>query len=369
MKSECFSWITQILNKIRGNNDDYFAYEDETSILLKKRPLLLQPPKPQPRRRRPPILRYFCPKNLRLYIIDGDSEKECKLPGGGFKNATFVASCNGLVLLSSTHRDRIQYGVFNPLSDEAITIIQPPAGIPTPQPCAFFFHPGAKEHRILAVGGKRDPDLGYEYQIYSFQTRRWRPIANPYFRFRPWKSELDSVDGSPAAANGALHWYTGVITVFDVMSEELTVKVLPFVDYLLKLVYFNGYLVTRGEEEELCFCVVGRREAAVEVWVLEDYGKWRWCRKWKIDLSWDASKYPVMEPRCVTASYHVVRVVGFEKDEVVLFWRHRGLFVYNLNFRSVERVWMKKQEMSKDYCRQIYYDHYCGFAPYNVARD
>lgn len=170
------------------------------------------------------------------------------------------------------------------------------------------------------------------------------------------------MEANAAVVNNALHWYEGAnntIMVFDVVTEVFEEKVLPFEDYLKKLHYFEGYLSKKGDE--LRFCVVGRREPAMEMWVLEDYGRWSWCREFRVDLDWDLVEFPVVEP-FVIASYHIVRVVGFHEDEVMLFWRHRGLFVYNLRLRRVERVWSKKLELPQE-CRPLYYDLYCGFAP------
>lgn len=354
MGSECFSWMNQIFNKIRGyyfNNGDS---GDQTSI----EPLL------EKLRQRTLIIRYFCPKTLKLYIIDGNKEKECKPRGlNDFQNPAFVATCGGLVLLSSARGDETRFAVFDPLSSEArIEIVGSPR-IPAAQACAFFLHPSEKELRILAVGGRDERGL-HEYVIYSFGTRTWRQTKKPYFRFRPrcyWKSG-NSVEANAAVSNNALHWYEGssnLIVAFDMVSEEFDARALPFEDYLRKLHYFEGYLST--SRDELRFCVIGRREAAMEVWCLEEYGSWRWCKKFTVDLSWDLVEFPVIEP-FVIASYHIVRVVGFDEDEVVLFWRHRGLFVYNLRVGRVERVWAKKLELSED-CRPLYYDLYCGFAP------
>ncbi|KAH6819004.1 hypothetical protein C2S51_002607 [Perilla frutescens var. frutescens] len=373
MKSQCYSWITHLYNKLTRNDHDHDHYDDETSILLKKRPLLRSPKltnnlicEDRPVilsyffDERPLILRYLFPKYLRLFIIDGNSEKECNLKGVDSSESTnFVACIDGLVLLSSTNtiNNHTRYTIFNPLHNATITTVYSPVRIQAA--CGFFFHPLAKEYRILAVGENNNGY--YEYQIYSLKSKVWRKIANPNFRLRPrncWKSE-DLVDGDAAIVNGALHWYVSdeVVMVFDMISEEISLKLLPFKEQLRRLYHFNGFIRRKGEE--LCFCAVVYREPeAIHVWGLREYEKWRWSKKFVVDLM--EYEYPLMEPCLMLVN--IVSVVGFYKDEMVVFWRHRGLFLYNLESRSVQRIWNKNLGITPT--RLPYYDQYCGFASY-----
>ncbi|CAH9124697.1 unnamed protein product, partial [Cuscuta epithymum] len=117
---------------------------------------------------RPIIIRY-CKRggedNLRLYIVNGNSEKECKVRGlNTLKGAYLVNACHGLGLISTRNLEAYtKYAVFNPLSRDRVQIVGTP-NVSASRACGIFFHPLAKEHRILAVHGRKPV---FEYHIYS----------------------------------------------------------------------------------------------------------------------------------------------------------------------------------------------------------
>ncbi|CAH9089918.1 unnamed protein product [Cuscuta epithymum] len=314
---------------------------------------------------RPIIIRYSKRRgenNLRLYIVTGNSEKECKTRGlNSLKGAYLVNACGGLALISTRNEEAYtKYAVFNPLSRDRVQIVGTP-NVSNSRACGIFYHPIAKEHRILAVYG-REPL--FEYHIYSTGSKRWRQTASPYFHYEPkrlWadgKTPYDVVDGNPAIVNQALHWHIGGVMIFDMVSEELSLRRLPFEDYMAEKDYIAFLLV---KEERLCFCVVDSKRMGIDVWVLEDYGNWSsWTKKYIASLSWDVNVFRFTEP---WATCHI-RIISIHKDELVLFWRYRGLFIYSLKAHTVRKISKKLNMHVGSYMYPRDYDNFLGFAAY-----
>ncbi|EYU26481.1 hypothetical protein MIMGU_mgv1a024112mg, partial [Erythranthe guttata] len=272
---------------------------------------------------RPLILRYFCcsgncwgPGHLRISIIDGQSEKECRIKGlKSIEEAYFVGCCNGLALFHSTTPSSLHI-VVNPSSNEIQQKIYGP--FRGGHFCGFFYHPLAKEYRILNVL-KLETDR-YEYNIYLFGAKKWRRIENPYFSRIPSQSRNVKgryrIDGNPANMNDALHWDIGEIMVFDIINEEFSIRVLPFEgDYHRGGCFVRHLLV---KDNRLCFCIVGHEAPLMDIWILEDYAKWRWVRKYIVNLDWDMNKYP-MEEGIGGVLYYLldeIRVVAIKNDEL-----------------------------------------------------
>ncbi|KAG8368947.1 hypothetical protein BUALT_Bualt15G0099300 [Buddleja alternifolia] len=160
----------------------------------------------------------------RLVIIDEKREKECKMRDlKELKYVRYVTSCNALVLLTSTLVTFKYYVLLNPLlSKGRVATID--GGTKRGHPCGFFFHPLAKEYRILfSYRGEGR----YEYHLYLFGTKTWRRTMNPYFHCEPICYKVINRGGFNG---GGLHWYINEIMVFDIISEELSMKPLPIED-------------------------------------------------------------------------------------------------------------------------------------------
>ncbi|CAH9089920.1 unnamed protein product [Cuscuta epithymum] len=318
---------------------------------------------------RPIIIRYSKRRgenNLRLYIVTGNSEKECKTRGlNSLKGAYLVNACGGLALISTRNEEAYtKYAVFNPLSRDRVQIVGTP-NVSNSRACGIFYHPIAKEHRILAVYG-REPL--FEYHIYSTGSKRWRQTASPYFHYEPkrlWadgETPYDVVDGNPAIVNQALHWHVGGVMIFDMVSEELSLRHLPFEDYMAEKKYTAFLLV---KEDRLCFCRVEYERLAIDIWVLEDYGNWSsWTKKYIASLSWDVNVFPFTDQwSTVNLTFPGIRIISIHKDQLVLFWRYRGLFIYSLKARRIRQI-CKKLNMHVSYIYPRDYDNFLGFAAY-----
>ncbi|XP_012851489.1 PREDICTED: F-box protein At3g07870-like [Erythranthe guttata] len=350
MVLECYNWLLHLFNQIIiGDN-----FDDKKKWRLS---LTLPSWSMHQIEDRPRILRYFCYGNsLRISIIDGKSEKECKMMGlESIWTAYFAGCCNGLALFELPGFSCI---VVNPLSKKSIeTISDTFLGGRT---CGFFFHPVAKEYRILNVR-KVETDE-YEYQIYLFGAKKWRKIANPYFSRRPThyrnKPNKEIVDGNPAIVNDALHWCMNeIIMVFDIIKEEFSVRPAPERSY-----YWMRNLYVK--DDQLCFCRVIHGEPLMDIWILEDYENWSWVRKYVVNLDWDMNKYPV-EKNYFPLVWIMgnIRVISIRNKELVLFWKRRGIFSYHLEFNTVEKLHLRKSKM--DDIIDTYYDWTCGFEAYN----
>ncbi|KAG8369028.1 hypothetical protein BUALT_Bualt15G0107600 [Buddleja alternifolia] len=270
----------------------------------------------------------------RIFIIDGKIKKECKLRAlKELKHAKFMGSCNGLVLFASAYYF-FKFFVFNPLSPKRrMTIInaEDPTlfhGIPHSfyfDSCGFFFHPLAKEYRILSCLQSATHN---KYYLYLFGAKMWRKTVNPSFGYHPsqYSCGRKNIYRTPAIVNGGLHWYTSErIMIFDMFTEMFSVRPLPFEESYQGGSYMCDLLV---ERDQLCCCNVGYQERAMEIWILKDYDNWSWTRKYIIDLDLDVIKYPMR------IDFTGLSVLSIHNDELILFWRNIGLFSYHLDYNN-----------------------------------
>ncbi|KAI3445470.1 hypothetical protein Pfo_002135 [Paulownia fortunei] len=349
MVLQCYTWILHLFKQIIGDRDDITAVNHILTTLPAQ--TILQWPKvykewrmltsSHQSRDRPLILRYYCDHmSMRIFIIDGKSEKEYKERAlKRLTSASFIGCCNGLVLLTSHYPS--YHIVLNPLSKKIVTTIGDP--ITRGRPCGFFFHPLAKEYRILTVQKK---ETTYEYQLYLFGAKIWRRTANPYFYCRPTyhRNGQERLISNSSIVNGVLHWYIGRIMIFDIITEEFSIKPLPFEVCFRGEVFPMHKLLVK--EDRLCFCHVGCDELVMDIWILDDYANWSWVRKYIVNLDWDMIKYPIEKDFLYVLNG--IRVVSIHKDELVLFWAYRGMFSYHLGLNEVEKIYFKKSEMDKN---------------------
>ncbi|KAL7154917.1 hypothetical protein ABFS83_03G036400 [Erythranthe nasuta] len=291
---------------------------------------------------RPLILRHFShPSYLKISISDGNSiNKECKISG---ELPSFVSCCNGLALLTlSTPKRHI---IFNPLKNENITTVYAPyrGG----EICGFFFHPHLKKYTIISVQSEYNGygyGYGYDYNLYSlFESKNWRKIAGPY-NF-PWP-----LYRNPAIVNNALHWLTNdTITVFDVITEEFSTRSLPIDKRECRI----PRLLVK-DEDRLCLCYVNCEEPVMDIWILEDYAEWSWVKKYSINLDWDMSKYPVEESFDTRWELmDKIKVISIHNNELVLYWKHRGVFYYHLELNTLEKFDFRVSLIDKLTCNDF----------------
>ncbi|KAL9174802.1 hypothetical protein ABFS82_02G074800 [Erythranthe guttata] len=117
------------------------------------------------------------------------------------------------------------------------------------------------------------------------------------------------------------------------------------------------------KDDQLCYCRVSSEEPLMDIWILEDYEKWTWVRKYVVNLNWDMNKFR-METSFVSLSCIMgdVRVISIRNNELVFIWKHRGLFSYHLKLNTVEKLHLRKSEMDGSISKC--YDLMCGFEAY-----
>ncbi|GFP98813.1 hypothetical protein PHJA_002025200 [Phtheirospermum japonicum] len=341
MVLECYTWIVHLFKKIMGGPDD-----DLTAKWLILTSSLSEYIEHQ--RSRDPrqlVLRYSGQSYYtRIFITDGKSEKECELKP--IDCADVVSFCNGLVLLTSLY-PTYHHLVFNAVSNKVTMRISPlfSGGCP----CALFFHPLAKEYRILNV--TQIKTNYYEYHLYLSGSKTWRRTANPSFNLRPpyisKNHKTERYSSNPAIANGALHWYIrgNKILAFDMIREEFCVKHLPLKGFYGKKVCCLPYVLVNEEDRLFIFCYSPK--SLVDVWVLEDYANWAWIRKYILDMDWDTIKYPISE-RLGDGPYLLsdwLVVISIHKDKLVLFLLGRGMFSYDLGNNTTEKIKLTESRM------------------------
>ncbi|CAA0824439.1 Unknown protein [Striga hermonthica] len=121
---------------------------------------------------------------------------------------------------------------------------------------------------------------GYEYHIYEFGAHKWRTILTPEDSHYPPQS-FDPL----VVTKKAMIWrHLSGFIVFDINTEKL---------------YWKGSSPLVGEPkmvvkggEDLCCCYVRYAETVVDVWVLVDYTKWLWERKYAVNFDWEKNRCP-----------------------------------------------------------------------------
>ncbi|CAA0840089.1 Unknown protein [Striga hermonthica] len=190
------------------------------------------------------------------------------------KTMEFGNTCNGLILILYSKK----HILFDPLSDRTAFATRKLPEWGTSRCCGFFYHPKAREYRLLHVTqiGKH----GYEYHIYEFGAHKWRTILTPEDSHYPPQS-FDPL----VVTNKAMIWrHLDGFIVFDINTEKLFSKGSPPPVGEPKMVVKGG--------EDLCCCYVRYAETIVDVWVLRDYKKWLWERKYAVNFDWEKNRCP-----------------------------------------------------------------------------
>ncbi|CAA0840085.1 Unknown protein [Striga hermonthica] len=114
--------------------------------------------------------------------------------------------------------------------------------------CGFFYHPLAKEYRLLHVTqiGKSS----YEYHIYEFGAHKWRTILTPKFSHYSPQSSAQLL----VTKKAMFWWKFGCFLVFDINTEKVCMKGSPPLGHHAD----SKNVVVKGGED-LCCCYVRYR--------------------------------------------------------------------------------------------------------------
>jgi hypothetical protein len=145
-----------------------------------------------------------------------------------------ISSSEGLLLLSSTGENQLNYLVFNPLTKQSVTL--PQHGI-----ARLIIRSGlavdGKHYQVVLVHVSRDEENGLgplpgdiELEVFSSETGAWR-------NHRPFSlslnvelpdNEFPELNTTPLFSNGAIHWeISGQLLVYHVEDDYCEVIELP----------------------------------------------------------------------------------------------------------------------------------------------
>ncbi|KAJ7011775.1 hypothetical protein NC653_002009 [Populus alba x Populus x berolinensis] len=145
-----------------------------------------------------------------------------------------ISSSEGLLLLSSTGENQVNYLVFNPLTKQSVTL--PQHGI-----ARLIIRSGlafdGKHYQVVLVHVSRDEENGLgplpgdiELEIFSSETGAWRnhrPFSLSLNVELP-ENEFPELNTTPLFSNGAIHWeISGQLLVYHVEDDCCEVIELP----------------------------------------------------------------------------------------------------------------------------------------------
>ncbi|KAM7478483.1 hypothetical protein LguiA_026696 [Lonicera macranthoides] len=89
----------------------------------------------------------------------------------------------------------------------------------------------------------------------------------------------------------------------------------------------NMHLLGTRDHLYLCHVLWGE---VIYVWVLEDYSKWAWYKRYKVNREWDVKRFPFDNNPGNSPSYdpRFLKVLGMHNGELLIFWKARGIVSY-----------------------------------------
>ncbi|KAF9603619.1 hypothetical protein IFM89_037132 [Coptis chinensis] len=233
-------------------------------------------------------------REVLLHYIDGFEEAVSSRRRFRTKNGykpLLIGSYNGFLLFRNSNSiahwknrnddtDDTVFFIWNPVTQEQITMIAPDTRYCA---CGLFFHTPTREYRILFLC------LGYsylKYYILCLHTKLLRKIVSCY--------EVPCFERPPVVLNGALHWMVSErnyrippscsksILLFKMNSEDFVTISHPGDRCCsgerhkqMQLLEMNGHL---------CLCDM-ITSTEVYLWVLEDYRKQVWVKKYTVNIA------------------------------------------------------------------------------------
>lgn len=284
-------------------------------------------------------------RHKQLYVLDNTGEITylCRLPGlsWGTYSKTIVYSCQGVLLFASSMWPSTTYYVLNPITQEEVIIQHKhePGRF-----CALYF---CRELKLLYAQVRGSL---CQYLVYIFKTQTWRKIrsssssSNTNFNFLPYNR-------APAVVNGALHWITysdlekkglppncannGII-VFRMDKEQLSAKPHPG-----SVEQEHRTMTLLVKENCLSFCHLLGSEFSLDIWILEDYEKWAWNKRYKVNLFCEII-FPYNLPyvgKVPANMYLFIKIFYIQDGELILYSPGgRYIFFYNLDHKTVKGV-------------------------------
>ncbi|KAM7478431.1 hypothetical protein LguiA_026644 [Lonicera macranthoides] len=275
--------------------------------------------------------------------------------------AIVLGSCNGLLMFRAS-RWGYKIFVFNPIIQKILTL---PSLYEFTTPCGIYFYPLTGDYKLL-LRLYTNKNCHPCYYTYSLKSKVCKNLD--------YCSSCRTRSNSAAIMlNGSLHWMVycnkikdnkgpfnhtcpdGItfnhtcpdgIILFDTKTEVFRVLPLPG-DICCNNPTEHGNMHLLGTRDHLCICHVSWGEV-IHVWVLKDYVRWAWDRRYKINLNWDLKRFPFEGNFGNTVPYRprYVRPLGINTEELVISWDFRGVFTCNLKQNIVSKIPIKANERS-----------------------
>ncbi|KAF5185286.1 F-box domain [Thalictrum thalictroides] len=260
-------------------------------------------------------------------------------------------SHNGFLLFKNIHCDTVLF-IWNPITHEKLILDTDSL---CHAPCAFYFHPKSREHRVLLRFYNKATRL-FEFIVVSLETKLSRAITTSF-------SHPPFLEKNPIILNGALHWpvdgvqyetLNGIqlpcsnsIIAFDMDREEVLQTIshpgnqcAPSADYL----HINMQIIDM--EGKLCYCDCNPSYYScteIRLWILEDYEKQVWVKRHVVNtdsiMNSIGEKYRASERPMFKNYIELVHMYG---DELLINLFSKFLFLCNLQSGTFRRAGEKR---------------------------
>ncbi|RAL47682.1 hypothetical protein DM860_012307 [Cuscuta australis] len=201
--------------------------------------------------------------------------------------------------------------------------------------CGVYFHKATNECNYLCVRRVSAEERCFQYFSYNIVSRTTKKIACSRFSCR------QDANNYPVALNGALHMMTcddcmHAVLVFEIDSRKLCALPHPEVECVNGQVDSHKLMTLFVHDGHLGMCHA--RDLGVgrfDIWILEDYAKWRWVRKARFTLRKPRFGLDTMRDMLAGGCF-MVSSVG--KDELFIGWFSRLLLVVNVKEQSIKEI-------------------------------
>ncbi|KAM7478532.1 hypothetical protein LguiA_026745 [Lonicera macranthoides] len=281
-----------------------------------------------------------------------------------------IGSCNGLLLFEEFNIFSRIY-ILNPVTQEQrfITFTRNCPGYL----CGVYFHRLTEKYKLLTVYDDRNC---YCYMTNNLGDKSWIPLTS--FSCRPRSRKCHMLQFSynvPVNVHGSLHWLAKSKTTDKVDTDNCKNAILIFrtdienfdcmphpgtACHLGSTVVEHKRMRLLVMKEKLCLCHYHVKEMKMSIWVLEDYGKWDWVRRYKVNLDW-GFKCGLFEYRdkFISERLKKVKAVCIQNGELLLYWHEKECFFwYHLEKNSVRKLkskWIKISRYVNCHCQTIPY--------------
>ncbi|KAF8007599.1 hypothetical protein BT93_K1564 [Corymbia citriodora subsp. variegata] len=236
-------------------------------------------------------------------------------------------TCNGLLLFGHvTNAENHPELLINPFTGEVVELRRAPDLSPGKFVYGLGFDRSTGTYKMVQIKDKKTRTGTMGARIYNFNKRSWRTCEAP---------PLPHCTGPRHGfvfASGALNWFLKAYTMsfgllgrailsFDLAKEEFSF--IPIPDDFSEWAHFNEG--TQMHELRGSLALVHRPDTAhIDVWVLGDYTRREWTRRYRIQLP------------CANGSHYLVG--PYRRDKLILH-REKDVYLYDVSKKRFTSCW------------------------------